>query len=149
MLITYHLAIHWFKKRNPCKRKHTRVNIGSKKYKKCILLFVTETGIVLTKWVNAKADDALVHCVTETLTAHDYIMMTSSNGNIFRVTGHLCGEFTGDRWIPAQRPVMRRSDVFVDLRLNERFSKQSWGWWFETPSRPLWRHSNVGIHNEG
>ena len=28
------------------------------------------------------------------------IMMTSSNGNIFRVTGHLCGEFTGHRWIP-------------------------------------------------
>ena len=25
-------------------------------------------------------------------------MMTSSNGNIFRVTGHLCGEFTGDQW---------------------------------------------------
>ena len=28
------------------------------------------------------------------------IMMTSSNGNIFRVTGPLWGEFTGDRWIP-------------------------------------------------
>ena len=28
------------------------------------------------------------------------ITMTSSNGNIFRVTGHLCGEFTGPRWIP-------------------------------------------------
>ena len=27
-------------------------------------------------------------------------MMTSSNGNIFRVTGHLCGEFTGHRSIP-------------------------------------------------
>ena len=27
-------------------------------------------------------------------------MMTSSNGNIFRVTGPLCVEFTGDRWIP-------------------------------------------------
>ena len=27
-------------------------------------------------------------------------LMTSSNGNIFRVTGHLCGEFTGPRWIP-------------------------------------------------
>ena len=27
-------------------------------------------------------------------------MMTSSNGNIFCVTGHLCGEFTGHRWIP-------------------------------------------------
>ena len=27
-------------------------------------------------------------------------MLTSSNGNIFRVNGHLCGEFTGHRWIP-------------------------------------------------
>ena len=27
-----------------------------------------------------------------------------------------------------------------DLRLNKRLSKQSWGWWFETLSRPLWRH---------
>ena len=27
-------------------------------------------------------------------------MKTSSSGNIFRVTGHLCGEFTGLRWIP-------------------------------------------------
>ena len=36
---------------------------------------------------------------------HDFfmnpkIMMTSSNGNIFCVTGPLCGEFTGPRWIP-------------------------------------------------
>ena len=28
------------------------------------------------------------------------LMMTSSNGNFFRVTGPLCGEFTGHRWIP-------------------------------------------------
>ena len=28
------------------------------------------------------------------------LVMTSSNGNIFRVTGHLCGEFTSHRWIP-------------------------------------------------
>ena len=27
------------------------------------------------------------------------VMMTSSNGNLFRVTGHLCGKFTGHRWI--------------------------------------------------
>ena len=70
-------------------------------------------------------------------------MMTSSNGNIFRVTGHLCGEFTGPRWIPGQRPVTRSFDVFFDLRLNKRLNKQSWGWWFETLSRPLWRHCNV------
>ena len=30
-------------------------------------------------------------------------MMTSSNGNIFRVIGHLCGEFTGLRWIPCTK----------------------------------------------
>ena len=29
--------------------------------------------------------------------------MTSSNGNIFHVTGHLCGEFTGPRWIPSTK----------------------------------------------
>ena len=44
---------------------------------------------------------------------------------------------------PAQRPVTRSFDVFFDLRLNKRLSKQSWGWWFETPSRSLWRHCNV------
>ena len=38
---------------------------------------------------------------------------------------------------PAQRPVTRSFDVFFDL-----LSKQSWGWWFETLSRPLWRHCN-------
>ena len=46
-----------------------------------------------------------------------YDMMTSSNGNIFRVTGPLCGEFTGPGEIPAQRPVTRSFDVFFDLRL--------------------------------
>ena len=30
----------------------------------------------------------------------DMCMMTSSNGNSFRVTDTLCGEFTGHRWIP-------------------------------------------------
>ena len=43
---------------------------------------------------------------------------------------------------PAQMPVTRSFDVFFDLRLNKRLSKQSWGWWFETPSRLLWRHCN-------
>ena len=67
-----------------------------------------------------------------------FIMMTSSNGNIFRVTGHLCGECTGPWWIPAQRPVTRSFVVSFDKRL----SKQSCRWWFETLSRPLWRQYN-------
>ena len=70
-------------------------------------------------------------------------MMTSSNGNIFRVTGHLCGEFTGPGEFPAQRPVTRSLDVLFDLRLNKQLSNQSWGWWFEMLSRPLWRQCNV------
>ena len=70
-------------------------------------------------------------------------MMTLSNGTIFRVTGPLCGEFTGLRWIPAQRPVMRSFDVFFDLRVNKQLSKQSWGWWFKTLSCSLLRHRNV------
>ena len=57
----------------------------------------------------------------------------------FRVTGHLCGKFTGD---PTQRPLARSFDVFFDLRPNKRLSKQSRGWWFETASRSLWRHCN-------
>ena len=36
----------------------------------------------------------------------------------------------------------RNFDVFFDLHLHKRLSKQSWCWWFETPSRPLWRHCN-------
>ena len=44
---------------------------------------------------------------------------------------------------PAQRPVTRSFDVFFDLRPNKRLSKQSWGWWFETSSCPLWHNCNV------
>ena len=64
-------------------------------------------------------------------------MMTPSNGNNIYVTDYLCGEF------PTQRPVMRSFDIFFDLCLNKRLSKQSWGWWFETLSCPLWRQCNA------
>ena len=69
-------------------------------------------------------------------------MMTSSNGNIFLVTGPLCGEFTGPGKFPTQRPVTRSFDVYFDLPLNKRLGKQPWGWWFETLSWSLWRHRN-------
>ena len=41
-------------------------------------------------------------------------MMTSSNGNIFRVTGRLCGEFTFHREFHSQRPVTRSFDDFFE-----------------------------------
>ena len=75
-------------------------------------------------------------------------MMTSSNGNIFRITGPLCGEFTGPGEFSSQRTVTRSFDVFFDLRLNKRLSKKPWGWWFETPSWSLWRHRNIHFPEE-
>ena len=93
---------------------------------------VTRPQSVLEKWHSYPLKKSGLFCT----------MMTSSNGNIFRVTGPLCGEFTGPGEFPSQRPVTRSFDVFFDLHLNKRLSKQSRGWRFETPSRPLWRHCN-------
>ena len=71
--------------------------------------------------------------------------MTSSNWNIFRVTGPFCRNSLVTGEIPAQRPVTRSFNVFFDLRLNTRLSKQTWGCIFETQSRSLWRHCNGWI----
>ena len=70
-------------------------------------------------------------------------MMTTSNGNIFRVTGLLCAAFTGHRWIPLTKASDAELWWFFDLSLNKRLSKQSKRRWFETPSRSLWRHCNT------
>ena len=61
-------------------------------------------------------------------------------GNILRVIGPLRGEFTGHH--------IKASDAelwcfFFHLRLNKQLSKQSWGWWFETPSRSLWPNCSL------
>ena len=50
-----------------------------------------------------------------------YHMMTSSNGNIFRVTDPLCREFTGDRWIPLTK------------------ASSSIGYFFRSPLRWRWK----------
>ena len=69
--------------------------------------------------------------------------MTSSNGDIFRVTRPLCGNSPVTGEFPTQRPVTRSLSVFFGLSLNKRLNKQSRGWWFETPPRSLWRHCDV------
>ena len=89
----------------------------------------------------------ITHTKTSSIThhichGHLTFMKTSSNGNFLRVTGPLCGEFTGPGEIPAQRPVTRSFDVFFHLHLKKRLSKQPRGWWFETPPRSLWRQCN-------
>ena len=46
---------------------------------------------------------------------------------------------------PTQRPMTQNFDVFFDLDLNKRLSKQWLSSWFETPSRPVSRHRYVNI----
>ena len=67
----------------------------------------------------------------EVLNARNYYtaapMLTSSNGNVLRVTGHLCGEFTCHRWIP----LTKASDVTLwcfqphDCLLNRLFGRRT------------------------
>ena len=66
-------------------------------------------------------------------TVNENDMMTSWNGNIFRVAGPLWGESIGDRWIPLTKPVTRTFDVVFDVRLDKRLNRQWKCWWFETP----------------
>ena len=70
-----------------------------------------------------------LHCIVNN-------MMTSSNGNIFRVTGPLRGNpsVTGGFPHKCQR---RWALIFCNLRLNRWLSKQSGRQWFEMLSRSL------------
>ena len=63
----------------------------------------------------------------------DVIKMETSSALLSVYAGNSPG--TGDA-------VTQSFEVFFDLRLNKQLSKQSWGWSFETLSRPLWRHRN-------
>ena len=71
-------------------------------------------------------------------------MIASSNGNTFLVTGLLCEEFTGHRWIPHTKASDAEFWCFFDLHLNQHNNEQimeTLG--FFTPSRSLWRHGNA------
>ena len=77
-------------------------------------------------------------CATIAMT-FDKCMMTSSNGNIFRVTGNLCGEFTGLRWIPRIKGQWRGALMFsfICTRIN--------GWVNNDEAGDLGRHRT---HND-
>ena len=72
-----------------------------------------------------------------------WTMMAPSNETFSALLAICEGKspFTGE--FPAQRPVTRSFDIFFDLPLDQRLSKQWRDWWFEAPSRPLWRHCNA------
>ena len=96
---------------------------------------------IWTGWNSCKFKTARVHwpiqCRVSSMTWCRHQMETfSAFLAICAGISPVTGEF------PTQRPVMRGYAVFFDLCLDKRFSKQSWGYGFDTPSRPLWRHCN-------
>ena len=73
-------------------------------------------------------------------------MLTSSTGNIFRLTDPLCGKFTDHRWIPLTMASDAKFDVSLICALNKRLSKQSRGW-PRTAGNPA--HRSTGHWNYG
>ena len=111
-------------------------------HKNVVIHYTTnETHLEEARWLTRTRSLYLLHhrryacglCLTwwrhkmETFSA--FLVLCAGNSPV-------TGEF------PAQRPVTRSFAGFFDLRLNKRLSKQSWGWWFESPSWSLWRHCN-------
>ena len=58
------------------------------------------------------------YCQRMRWVSEQYPMIISSNGNIFRITGTLCGEFTGHQWIPLTKASDADLWCFFDLRLH-------------------------------
>ena len=72
---------------------HSIKNIGLKH----VNLSLKKSHIALWSMINCRKQRILMMDKSRT------IMMTSSNGNIFHVTGPLSGEFTGQRWLPHKK----------------------------------------------
>ena len=97
---------------------------------RCTLAFLTKAWCRLSHWSLQKRDNQ-IHTRRHHMKTFSSLLVVCA------------GNLTDHRWIPLTKVRDARSfDVLVDLRLNKRLSKQSWGWWFETPSRSLWRHCN-------
>ena len=102
------------------------------KYIHGILLSYFSTSRVITRGVIYGYD-----------TMQRLYMMTSSNGNIFRVTGLLCGEFTGHRWSPRTKGSDAELWCFLWSAPALQLSIQWRRWWFETQSRSYESRTNV------
>ena len=97
----------------PAQRASNAENVSIWWRHHALLTMYTVRVLSCFKWVDITSSVACAYCALVTVHQrcklrintsqnknfiHD--MMTSSNGNIFRATGPLCGEFTGHRWIP-------------------------------------------------
>ena len=69
-------------------------------------------------WASVRSCNGVEMCFPKTpynFACWRLYVMTSSNGDIFRVTGPLCGEFTGQRWIPLTGKGQWRGDLMFSL----------------------------------
>ena len=87
----------------------------------------------LTKWPSVKINNF-----------HDYVIKWKHFPRHWPFVRGI-HQFTSPGEFPAKRPVTRSFDVFFDLRMNKRLSKQSRSGWFETQSRSFWRQCNEDI----
>ena len=98
LLIGYHQPVYWCIQKN-LMTSRTNVKVTA--------------GIMSTDWNDVGCPQLWV--ISNCLEYHHSLavpVMTSSNGNIFRVTGHCAGNSLVPGEFPAQRPVTRSFDVF-------------------------------------
>ena len=133
--------LHYHKERNPIISKlyhhfsvHMFHDIGAHNYLSYLQLRVTElpthmyvscgTRNVILKDMG-KMGGIGSQLKQSATNVHRFIMMTSWNGNIFRVTGPLCGEFTGPGEFPhkvqwREALVFSLSCAWINGRVNNR-----------------------------
>ena len=103
----------------------------------------------IDRWLDEHTGSTVAHSMSQLQLPgdeqlHCCPMITSSNGTFSALLALCAGNSpVTDDFL--QRPVMRSFDVFFDLLLNKRLSKQSKRHLFKTPSRSLWRPCNVII----
>ena len=83
------------------------------------------------------------HCGNRMISSASWVMMTSSNGNIFCVSGPLWRESIGNGGSPHKS--QWRGALTFSLTCAWTNGWGNKGWWLEMQSRLLWRHCNVAM----
>ena len=123
-------------------RIHCFVHLSGQVHGQTIAAFVSASHLLLT-WLNPWP------LFPRGFVGSNPIMMTYQIVTFSALLAICAGNSPVSSEFPVQRPVTQSFDVFFDLRLNKRFSKESWGWLFETLSCPSWRPCNVLIKTLG
>ena len=133
-----------------CYEYANQLHVCTTTLKSCAHMYVDTSGILIFKLAPGPTctiiNAMIILIISVVQYWYNYLTWWRHQMEAFSALLALCAgnsPITGE--FPAQRPVTRSFDVFFDLRLNKPLCKQSWGWWFETPSRSLWRHCNVWI----